>query len=470
MTNPAPTMPKDPDVVSESNKPLLVIEDDEGLQSQLRWAFDGYEVVCAGDRKAGITALRRHQPGVVLLDLGLPPDPGGVSEGLATLKEILSLAAETKVIVVTGDNDRKNAVRAVAGGAYDFHQKPVDPELLSLLVDRAHHVYELERENLTLLKAQDRHMPLDNIIAISKPMLELCRTVEKVAPTDITVLLLGASGTGKERFARALHDLSQRSEERMVAINCAAIPDTLLESELFGYEKGAFTGASQQTIGKIEHANGGTLFLDEIGDLPLELQAKLLRFLQERVIERIGGRKEIAVDVRIICATHQNLDALRADGRFREDLYYRISEMTLEIPALAERDGDATVLAKAFLERFAQSKGAGTLSFDDSAMQALERYDWPGNVRELESKVKRATIMADGNLISAADMQLSKALEDSDGEALPLNLRQVREEAERSAVVRALYLAGDNISEASELLGVTRPTLYSIMEKYNLRN
>lgn len=454
--------------MSDANKPLLVVEDDEGLQSQLRWAFDGYDVICAGDRKAGVTALRRHQPGVVLLDLGLPPDPGGVSEGLATLEEVLNLAPETKVIVVTGDNDRKNAVRAIVGGAYDFHQKPVDPELLAMLVDRAQHVYELERENSTLLEAQDRHMPLDNIIATSKPMLDLCRTVEKVAPTDISVLLLGASGTGKERFARALHDLSPRSSERMVAINCAAIPDTLLESELFGYEKGAFTGASQQTIGKIEHANGGTLFLDEIGDLPQDLQAKLLRFLQERVVERIGGRKEIPVDVRIICATHQNLDTLRAEGRFREDLYYRISEMTLEIPTLADRDGDAIVLAKAFLDRFAKRKGA--MQFDPTALRALETYAWPGNVRELESKIKRAVIMAEGNRISAADLQLADQLENSDLEQLPLNLRQVREEAEKNAVVRALYLAGDNISEASELLGVTRPTLYSIMEKYGLRD
>lgn len=451
-------------------KPLLVVEDDEGLQSQLKWAFDGYEVICAGDRKAAITALRRHQPGVVLLDLGLPPDPGGVSEGLATLGEILALAPETKVIVVTGDNDRKNAVKAIAGGAYDFHQKPVDAEMLALLVDRAQHVYELERENHTLQAQNARHMPLDNIIAVSKPMLDLCRTVEKVAPSDITVLLLGASGTGKERFARALHDLSPRSSERMVAINCAAIPDTLLESELFGYEKGAFTGANQQTIGKIEHANGGTLFLDEIGDLPHELQAKLLRFLQERVVERIGGRKEIPVDVRIICATHQDLDALRAEGRFREDLYYRISEMTLEIPTLAERDGDVSVLAKAFLERFSKTKGNGTLGFDPSAIRALERYDWPGNVRELESKIKRAVIMAEGNLLTAEDLQLDDQLSDEDAHALPLNLRQVRDEAERNAVVRALYLCSNNISEASDMLGITRPTLYSIMEKYNLKN
>ncbi len=456
--------------MSENTKPLLVVEDDEGLQSQLRWAFDGYEVIVAGDRKAGIAGLRRHQPGVVLLDLGLPPDPGGVTEGLATLGEILSLSPETKVIVVTGDNDRTNAVKAIAGGAYDFHQKPADPELLALLVDRAQHLYELERENQALQRAQE-NMPLDNIIAVSPQMLKVCRTVEKIAPTDITTLLLGASGTGKERFAQAIHELSPRAGERMVAINCAAIPDTLLESELFGYEKGAFTGASQQTIGKIEHANGGTLFLDEIGDLPHELQAKLLRFLQERVIERLGGRKEIPVDVRVICATHQNLETHIADGKFREDLFYRVSEMVINIPTLKEREGDAIVLAKAFLSRFAGSKGTGVKSFDTHALQAIANYSWPGNVRELESRVKRAVIMAEGSQVTAEDLELEDYLEDTTkaDASLPLNLRTVREQAEKNAIVQALAHANDNITEAAELLGVTRPTLYSMMEKYGLR-
>jgi two-component system NtrC family response regulator len=456
--------------VSEAPKPLLVVEDDEGLQSQLRWAFDGYEVIVAGDRKAAINALRRHEPGVVLLDLGLPPDPGGVTEGLATLSEILSLAPETKVIVVTGDNDRANAVKAIAGGAYDFHQKPADPELLTLLVDRAQHVYELEKENQALQRSSE-NMPLDNIIAVSPQMLKVCRTVEKIAPTDITTLLLGASGTGKERFARAIHELSPRAGERMVAINCAAIPDTLLESELFGYEKGAFTGASQQTIGKIEHANGGTLFLDEIGDLPMELQAKLLRFLQERVIERLGGRKEINVDVRVICATHQNLEQHIAEGKFREDLYYRVSEMVINIPALKERDGDAVVLAKAFLSRFAGDKGTGVKSFETNALRAIGNYDWPGNVRELESRIKRAVIMAEGGQVTAEDLELEDYLEDTlkATASMPLNIKQVREEAEKAAILQALSYAGDSITEAAELLGVTRPTLYSMLEKYGLR-
>ncbi len=454
-------------MAKDTARHLLVIEDDKGLQSQLRWAFDGYEVVVAGERAEGIAALRRYQPGVVLLDLGLPPDPGGVTEGLAALAEILSLAPETKVIVVTGDNDRANAVKAVAGGAYDFHQKPADPELLSLLVDRAQHVYELEVENRRLQRSEE-NMPLAGIIATSPEMLKVCRTVEKIASTDITTLLLGASGTGKERFARALHDLSPRAKGKLIAINCAAIPENLLESELFGYEKGAFTGASQTTPGKIEYADGGTLFLDEIGDLPHELQAKLLRFLQERVVERVGGRKEIPVDTGVVCATHQDLEQHIADGRFREDLYYRVSEMTIRIPALAERTGDALVLAKAFLARFAGEHGAPVKGFDESAMNAIEHYSWPGNVRELESRVKRAVIMAEGSQVTAEDLELAD-LAETDGKELPLNLRQVRETAEQQAIIRAMGYAGGNISEAATLLGITRPTLYSMLDKYGMK-
>ena len=446
-------------------KRLLVVEDDKGLQSQLRWAFDSHEVIIAGDRSEAIAALRRYEPGVVLLDLGLPPDPGGVSEGLATLKDILSLIPETKVIIVTGDNDHANAVKAIANGAYDFHQKPADPELLALLVNRAQHVYELEMENKRLQQT-DKNMPLRDIIAISPEMLKVCRTVEKIAPSDITTLLLGASGTGKERFARALHHLSPRADKKLVAINCAAIPENLLESELFGYEKGAFTGAHQQTPGKIEYADGGTLFLDEIGDLPLDLQAKLLRFIQERVVERIGGRREIPVDVRIICATHQNLEERIREGRFREDLYYRVSEMTIQIPALKDRSGDAAVLAKAFLSRFAAELGGGIKGFDEGAIAAIEQYTWPGNVRELESRVKRGVIMAEGSLVTAQDMELNPDNNELTG--MPLNLRQVRETAERQAIVRAMSYTDDNISEAANLLGVARPTLYSLLDKYGL--
>ena len=451
--------------MKESNKRLLIVEDDKGLQSQLRWCFDDYEVVVSGDRETAIAQLRRHQPGVVLLDLGLPPDPGGVTEGLATLEAILSMQPETKVIIVTGDNDRANAVKAIGCGAYDFYQKPVEPEILKLIVQRAYRVCELEKENRQLQESGFK-WPLRGVIASSPEMLKVCRMVEKVAPSDITTLLLGASGTGKEVIARALHDLSPRSDQKMVAINCAAIPDNLLESELFGYEKGAFTGAVKQTPGKIEYAHEGTLFLDEIGDLPLDLQAKLLRFLQERVIERVGGRKEIPIDVRIICATHQNLAQHIQDGLFREDLYYRISEITIQIPTVKERTGDVLLLAKSFLNRFNEELGKPIRGFDKEAVAAIESYDWPGNVRELESRIKRAIIMADNSYITSGDLELSP----SDEEVMPFSLRQVREGAERQAIQRALLNTDDNISEAAKLLGVTRPTLYNFLEKYNIRS
>ena len=450
--------------MAEAKKYLLIVEDDEGLQNQLRWCFEDFEVIISGEREDAINQLRRHQPGVVLLDLGLPPDPGGVTEGLATLQEILALAPETKVIIVTGDNDRANAIAAIGQGAYDFYQKPVEQEVLALIVERAHRVYELEAENRRL-QHFEKSAPLDGVIATSPQMLKVCRTVEKVAPSDITTLLLGASGTGKEVFAQAIHRLSPRADETIVAINCAAIPDTLLESELFGYEKGAFTGANQQTIGKIEHANKGTLFLDEIGDLPLELQAKLLRFLQERVIERIGGRKEIPVDVRIVCATHQDLQRLIQEGRFREDLYYRISEITIEIPSLKDREGDSIVLARAFLDKFNKEYKGSVRGFDKDAIIAIENYDWPGNVREMESRIKRAVIMADTNQITLDDLELDSAAD----EPMPFNLKQVREEAERKAIMRALHHCSGNISEAANALGITRPTLYNLMERYHLK-
>ena len=450
--------------MKNEKKHLLVVEDDKGLQNQLRWAFDGFEVAVSGDRAEALALFRRLQPGVVLLDLGLPPDPGGVTEGMATLSEILSLTPETKIIVVTGDDDRGNAVKCIALGAYDFHQKPVDAELLALLVNRAQHVYQLERENRRL-QTNDENTPLKGIIAMSPQMLKVCRTIEKVAPSDITTLLLGASGTGKERCAQALHNLSTRADGPLITINCAAIPENLLESELFGYEKGAFTGAAKQTPGKIEYADKGTLFLDEIGDLPMELQSKLLRFLQERVVERIGGRKEIPVDVRIVCATHQDLQTLIANGLFREDLFYRISELVLEIPRLKDREGDVLLLAKSFLKVWGTQYKSNAVGFSQDAIHAIESHDWPGNVRELESRFKRAAIMADSNQIAVEDLELNE----TENEPLPLNLRAVREEAERRAVLRALNHSDQNISDAAISLGITRPTLYNLMEKLGLK-
>jgi len=449
--------------LDERHERLLIVEDDPGLQSQLRWSFEGFEVALAADRESALSELRGFGPSVVTLDLGLPPDPGGVTEGFETLKEILAFAPSTKVIVVTGHDDRSNAVRAIGLGAYDFYEKPIDPEILTFVVERAAKVFFLESENRKLA-AGSMSSPFEGLIASSEEMLKVCRTVEKLAPTDVSTLILGESGTGKEVLVRILHSLSSRSEKRLVAINCAAIPENLLESELFGHEKGAFTGAVKTTPGKIESADRGILFLDEVGDLSPSLQAKLLRFLQERVIERIGGRKEIAVDVRVICATHQDLEALIRDGRFREDLYYRINEATIHVPPLRERMGDAVVLARAFLSRFAKQQQRPIKDFTHSALEIIERYPWPGNVRELENRVKRAVIMADGSSITPADLEL----EEAKVESYPFDLREVREMAERKAIQRAMGYTENNVSRTAELLGVTRPTLYSLMKKHGL--
>jgi len=448
--------------LSDSSKKLLIVEDDPGLMSQLRWCFEEYEVLGAEDQASAIAELRRHEPMVVLQDLGLPPNPEGVEEGLATLQEILKLSPHTKVIVVTGHGDQENALKSVAMGAYDFYQKPVDTDTLQLLVERAFNISELEAENRRL-QSQAVDSPLDGIVAASEGMLAVCRMIEKVAPTDVTTLLLGESGTGKELLARALHRLSPRVENRFVAINCAAIPENLLESELFGHEKGAFTGAAKQTLGKIELADGGTLFLDEIADMPLALQAKMLRFLQERVIERVGGREEIPVDVRVVCATNQNPAEMIEQSTFREDLYYRVSEITIDIPPFRDREEGRLILARTLLARFSAQQGRA-LSFSDDANNAIEAYLWPGNVRELENKIKGAVIMADGNQITARDL----GIDDAEPGPETLNLREVRRLAESKAIRVALMKAFGKITRAAEMLGVTRPTLYDLMNKYGL--
>jgi two-component system NtrC family response regulator len=451
--------------VSEDKPKLLIVEDDPGLQKQLRWCFDSYEVLQAGSRSEAIALMRRFEPRVVLQDLGLPPDPEGVGEGMATLQELLQLEPRSKVIVVTGRADRDSAVKAVGLGAWDFYSKPVDTDVLKLIVQRAFHMAGLEAENLRLREVA-LASPLEGIIATDESMQKLCRSVEKVAPSDVSVLLLGESGTGKELVARAIHARSDRKSKRFVAINCAAIPEQLLESELFGFEKGAFTGAVKQTAGKVEGAEGGTLFLDEIGDMPLALQAKLLRFLQNRVIERVGGRQEIPVDVRVVCATNQDLAALITNQRFRQDLYYRISEVTLRLPPLRQRPGDALVLAQAFLRRFAAQQPKAPRGFTEEALVAIRRHEWPGNVRELENKVKAASVMASGPLIGADDLGLG----DNTGQFAFLNLKAVRTQAERQAVLQALSMVSGNVSQAAELLGVTRPTLYDLMDKYGCRD
>ena len=335
--------------MSSELKSLLVVEDNPGLQKQLKWAFSGFDVHIAADRESAIRQMQQHHPHVVTLDLGLPPDSANASEGLAALGEILELAPHTKVVVVTGNDDRDVAIKAVSLGAYDFYQKPIDPVVLALIVERASSLYDLEAENRRL----QSDSVLDGIVYSSNAMLEACRMVERVGPTDVTTLIHGESGTGKELFARALHDLSSRRDGPFVAVNCAAIPETLLESELFGYEKGAFTGAVRQNQGKIEYASGGTFFLDEIGDMPMSLQAKMLRFLQEHQVERLGGHNLIPVDVRVVCATHHDLKESIKTGKFREDLYYRISEIVIQIPALRNREGDRMLLARTFLEKYA---------------------------------------------------------------------------------------------------------------------
>ncbi len=451
--------------MTEARKPLLIVEDDPALQKQMRWAFDEYEIVVASDRESAIAQLRRFEPAVVTMDLGLPPAPDDATEGLKLLGEIHALVPATKVIVLTGQNDQANALKAIALGAHDFCAKPFEPELLAWTIDRAFRVHELQEENRRL-QAAYHHPALASIVTRDPSMQRICRTIEKVAPTGATVMVLGESGTGKELFARALHDLSPRSAGRFVAINCAAIPENLLESELFGYEKGAFTGAVKQTPGKIETAHGGTLFLDEIGDLSLALQAKLLRFLQQRVIERIGGRSEIAVDVRIVCATHQDLKGQAATGKFREDLYYRLAEIVVEIPPLRARGGDIALLAHNFVRRFAADQRRGSMSLLPDALSALEAHGWPGNVRELENVLKRAVIMAESNRIGAADVGLDA---DGDVDPISLNLRHVRDDAEKHAVLRVLARVNGNLSKAAELLGVSRPTLYDLMHRFGLR-
>ena len=447
------------------NKPkLLIIEDDPGLQKQLKWSLDAYDVVVAGDREAALAQIRRHEPAVVTMDLGLPPDPDGSTEGLATLQQILALAPDTRVIVLTGNQDHANAVKAIGLGAYDFHQKPCDPEVLNLVIQRAFFLHNLQQENRRM-QQQQADSPMSGVISRAPSMLKICRNVEKVAPTSASVMLLGDSGTGKEVLARAIHALSPRAKERFTAINCAAIPENLLESELFGYEKGAFTGAAKQTKGKVELAHGGTFFLDEVGDMPMALQSKLLRFLQERVIERIGGHDEIPVDVRIVCATHQKLKDLCAQGRFREDLYYRLSEIVVTIPPLRQRQGDAALLAHHFKNKFCAQESRASLHFAPDALAAIEGYGWPGNVREMENCIKRAVIMADGNTIVADDL----GLPDTEAVEEPLNLRQVRDEAEYKAIVKALARTDGNIVKASELLGISRPTMYDLLGRHGIK-
>ena len=368
---------------------LLIVDDDKGIQKQLKWSLSDYDAVLAADRESAVAAVRRYEPKVVTLDLGLPPDEANASEGLAALQEILTIAPHTKVIVITGNDDRTNALAAISAGAYDFYQKPIETDVINVIVARAFSVAAIEEENRKMRAVGGSDI---GIIGNSESIERLRMMVKRIAPTAITALLLGESGTGKEVTANAVHLASDRKNKPFVAINCASIPETLLESELFGFEKGAFTGAHRATKGKIECAEGGTLFLDEIGDMPYSLQAKLLRFLQEKSIERLGGRQEIAVDVRVVCATNQNLEQMVADKTFREDLFYRVSEITLNIPPLRDRDEDVIILSQYFLQHYAAEYKRNVKSFSEDALSAIKAHKWPGNIRELQNKVKSSEI------------------------------------------------------------------------------
>jgi two-component system, NtrC family, response regulator len=451
--------------MADTKQKLLIVEDDLGLQKQLKWSYEDFEVFCAATRDEAMALLRSEEPDVVTLDLGLPPDPDGVSEGFKALDEILKLKPDTKVIVASGHGARESALRAISAGAWDFYQKPVDIDELHLIVKRAFHVRALEMQNEKMQAPNaGGELLLGSIITGSPEMLKVARTIERVASTGVSIMLLGASGTGKELLARGLHSASDRRDKPFVAINCGAIPENLLESELFGHEKGAFTGAVKTTEGKIEIANGGTLFLDEVGDIPLPLQVKLLRFLQERVIERIGGRKGIPVDVRVVCATHRNLNQMLAEQTFRDDLYYRLAEITINIPSLSERTGDSVLLAKHFANRFAKEMNPSIKGLSSSALTAIDQWKWPGNVRELENRIKRAVIMAEGKFITADDLEFGE-----DDDALLLNLKAAREQADRKAIKRAIAQTEGNISSAAKLLGISRPTLYDLIKQYELQ-
>jgi len=453
--------------MAETKPKLLIVEDDEGLQAQLKWAYEDFDVILADTRETAVAAVRAEEPAVVTLDLGLPPDPDGTSEGFAVLEAIMAIKPDTKVIVASGHGARESALRAVEEGAYDFYQKPVDIDTLGLIVQRAYRLHQIESENRRLAEQiGDERTVLGSMITAAPEMAKVARTIERVAPTNVSVMLLGASGTGKELLARGVHDCSVRKDGSFVAINCAAIPENLLESELFGHEKGAFTGAVKTTPGKIELADGGTLFLDEVGDIPLPLQVKLLRFLQERTIERVGGRKAISVDTRIVCATHQDLEAMIGAGTFREDLFYRLAEIVVKVPPLSERPGDAVLLAKHFLTRLAKEMNPQVKGFAPDALAAIDSWAWPGNVRELENRVKRAVIMADSKLVTAEDLDLTRSA--ADGADIALNLKAAREQADRRMIRQALARSEGNISNTAKLLGISRPTLYDLLKQYDL--
>jgi two-component system NtrC family response regulator len=443
---------------------LLIVDDDESIRTQMKWALtQDYEILLAEDREAALSMFQAERPPVVLLDLGLPPRPADPDEGLAALKDILTSDALAKVVIITGQSEKENALQAIGAGAYDLLCKPIDMDELKLLLKRCFHVAALERE-FRRMQARLDSDGFEGMIGSSAAIQEVFSAIRKVATADVPVLILGESGTGKEMVARAIHQRSPRKDGPFVAINCGAIPENLLESELFGHERGAFTGAHVQRKGRIELADNGTLFLDEVGELPLALQVKLLRFVQEQSIERIGGRSTIRVNTRVVAATNMDLRKAMLEGRFREDLFYRLAVITIKLPPLKERISDLPVLAKAFLQKWAAQQGRANLDFSAKALRAVQRHNWPGNVRELENRIKRAVIMAEGRYVTAQDMELADGADLAD----VITLKQARETAEREAILTAMQRAGGKISRAAEELGISRPTLYELLEKLGI--
>lgn len=452
---------------SDEKHALLIVDDDEDIRSQMKWALlEDYNVHLAEDRPSALRAFSQLHPEVVILDLGLPPSPGETTEGLATLSEMLRSAPHTKIIIASGQSDKSNALQAISDGAYDFLAKPIQMDEIKVLLKRAYYLAHLEQENVELQKQFQSSSIFQDMLGTSRQMQEVFNSIRKVATTEAPVLILGESGTGKERAAQAIHNLSARKDGPFVAINCGAIPESLLESELFGHEKGAFTGAHALRVGKFETAQGGTLFLDEVGELPQPLQVKMLRFLQERVIQRIGGRKDIPIDCRVITATNVDLKKAMLDGRFREDLFYRIAVVILRLPPLRERTGDAALLAQAFLKRFSTEASKERVRFSSHALRAIQNYNWPGNVRELENRVRRAIIMAEKPIITESDLEITPLL-------TPLastSLKEAREALEKEMVQNALNRHKGNLTQAAADLGISRPTLYEMLERYGMKS
>ena len=443
---------------------LLIVDDDEEIRTQMKWALaKDYHVSLAEDRASALEQFRAAPPAVVLLDLGLPPHPGSPEEGLAVLSELLAQDRLVKVVIVSGQGEKENALRAIGNGAYDFLTKPVEMEELKFLLKRCFHVAQLEKEYAAMQQLMGGDA-FEGMLGTSSQMRPIFETIRKVATTDAPVLILGESGTGKEMVAKAIHQRSHNQAGPFVPINCSAIPETLLESELFGHEKGAFTGAHVQRKGRIETAADGTLFLDEIGEIPLPLQVKLLRFLQEQTIERVGGRQSLQINTRVIAATNANLKKDMAAGTFREDLFYRLAVVQMTLPPLRDREGDIRLLAQFFLNRFAAQVNKPNLAFDQDAIRALNRYPWPGNVRELENCVRRAAIMAEGRRVTAADLELNS----SATEPGVVTLKDAREAVERQMVQQALKKHGGKIAPAAAELGLSRPTIYELMEKLGI--